>query len=160
MRRLALGMVLLAASVPLLADQTLVRFDGGIGVIPVSRVDGADAVGQAVRNVVRGVNPGGQPWRIDRLEATVKVDGRILVDGRGLLLAGGNNIGLNGGQSVRAVLFCGNDSFSSALVPLDPSGDFRIDGDLTPPPPSLCDNPALLIVSAGGSWFAAGIPRQ
>jgi hypothetical protein len=160
MRGLGLGILVLACALPLAADESLVKFEGGIGVIPVSRVDGTGAVGQAVRNVVRGVNPGGQPWVIDRLEAAVKVDGSVSVEGRGLLLAGGNNIGQNGGQSVRAVLFCGTDKFASDLVALDAGGNFRIEGTLSPLPPSVCDNPALLIVSGGGSWFAAGILKR
>lgn len=159
MRLLTVGVMVLVVAFPLFADETLVRFDGGIGVVPVSRVDGTASVGQAVRNVVRGVNPGGQPWVIDKLQGTVKVDGGVSVEGRGLLLAGGDNVGRNGGQSVRAVLFCGADRFSSDLVALDAKGDFRIEGTLTPLPPAICDNPALLIVNGGGSWFAAGIAR-
>ncbi|MDP9010185.1 MAG: hypothetical protein M3N91_16020 [Pseudomonadota bacterium] len=44
------------------------------------------------RNVVRGVNPSGQPWIIADLRAEVSVDGHIRVKGKGLLLAGGNPI--------------------------------------------------------------------
>ena len=87
-------------------------------------------------------------------------DGRISVDGRGLLLAGGNNIGTNGGQSVRARLFCGAVAQDSILVPLETNGDFRIDGVLTPLPPNPCATPVVLIVSSGGNWFAAGILKQ
>ena len=159
MRRLGLLLALLVASVSFVAaDDLLVKFDGGIGVVPVSRVDPATGLG--VRNVVRGVNPGGQPWVIERLQASIHMDGRIMVDGRGLLLSGGDNIGTNGNASVRAVFFCGATSFSSELVPLDAAGDFRIDGFLSDVPPASCTNPALLIVSAGGSWFAAGIPKR
>jgi hypothetical protein len=46
-------------------------------------------------------------------------------------------------------------------VPLDPSGDFRIDDTLTPPPPEPCNGPALLILNGTAQrWFAAGIPKQ
>ena len=135
------------------AQAPLVRFDSGIGVIPVSAGPAA--------NVVRGVNPGGQPWVISRLTADIKTDGRISVDGRGLLLAGGNNIGTNANQSVRARLFCGPVAsavmFDSVLVPLEPNGDFTIDGSLAPVPPNPCTSPVLLIVSANNAWFAAGI---
>jgi hypothetical protein len=137
-----------------MADDRLVRFDGGIGVVP-ARVGG-------VANIVRGVNPGGQPWVISRLSADVRTDGRILVDGRGLLIAGGDTIGTNAGQSVRARLFCGQGTgtpFDSDLVPLDANGDFRIDGELSGVPPEPCDRPVLLIVGGGGNWFAAGIPK-
>jgi hypothetical protein len=153
---LAVCAVVFAFVVPAAADESFLRFDGGIGVIP-----GPNGVANA--NIVRNVPPGGQPWVIARLTATVKKDGRVSVDGRGLLLAGGNGIGTNGGQSVRAVLFCGPaasaEPFSSGLVPLAPNGDFEIDGVLSGTLPSTCANPALLIVSGGGRWFAAGIPR-
>ena len=90
----------------------------------------------------------------------IKTDGRISVDGRGLLLGGGDAIGTNGNQSVRARLFCGpapGVMHDSVLVPLEPNGDFRIDGTLAPVPPTPCTSPVLLIVSTGGNWFAAGI---
>ncbi|HET7362149.1 MAG TPA: hypothetical protein VFJ70_01120 [Burkholderiales bacterium] len=116
-----------------------------------------------VANIVRGVNPGGQPWVISRLSADVRTDGHISVDGRGLLIAGGDSIGTNAGQSVRARLFCGQGTgtpFDSDLVPLEPDGDFRIDGQLSGVPPEPCERPVLLIVGGGGNWFAAGIPQQ
>jgi hypothetical protein len=94
-----------------IADDTLVRFRGGIGDIPVANVAGTvnpDGTFPSVtRNIVRGVNPAGQIWVISALRADVKVDGRIRVDGRGLLLGGGNGIGTNGNASVFATLICG-----------------------------------------------------
>ena len=145
------------------ADDSLVTFDGGIGVVPVSNVAGAaNADGtfpNVSRNDVRGVGPGGQPWVIRSLKADVKLDGRVSVDGRGLLLGGGNGIGTNGGQSVQARLFCGTAAFNSGLVALEADGDFRIDDVLNPLPPTACSTPILLIVGGGGRWFAAGIPK-
>ena len=141
----------LGLSVTAAAESSLVRFEGGIGSQPL-RSGG-------LVNDVMGVNPGGRPWVIQRLSADVKLDGRISVDGRGLLLAGGNGVGTAAGQSVRAKLFCGGTAHDSALVPLDAQGDFRIEDELSPAPPPLCTNPVLLIVNAGGSWFAAGIPK-
>ena len=131
------------------AQAPLVRFDSGIGVIPIR-------AGPAP-NTVRGVNPGGIPWVISRLTVDIKTDGRISVDGRGLLLAGGDGIGTNGNQSVRARLFCGAVMSDSVLVPLEPNGDFLVDGSLAPVPPTHCTNPVLLIVNTGNAWFAAGI---
>jgi hypothetical protein len=128
----------------------LARFEGGIGSQPFRSTAGAPAP-----NAVQGVNPGGAPWVIAALSA----DSRIAVAGRGLLLGGGNGVGTTGGQSVRARLFCGAIAHDSALVPLDPAGDFRIDDFLLPAPPSPCDSPVLLIVNGGGAWFAAGIPK-
>jgi hypothetical protein len=157
-RALAVALFLsLMSSVRARADDGLVKFDGGIGVIPVSNVN---AAGLGTANVVLGVSPGGQPWVIARLTANVKADGRISVDGRGLLLAGGNGIGTNGNQSVEARLFCGGVAHDTGTVALAPDGDFRIDDVLSPTPPSPCDNPVLLIVSAANRWFAAGIVKQ
>ena len=135
--------------------QNLVRFSGGIGVIPTG----------STNTTVRTVVAAGQIWVIQDLAADVKQDGRIRLDGRALLLGSGNSVGSNANQSVFATLFCANDgniqhSSTLAGVPLEVDGDFRIDDTLSPAPPNPCTNPVLLIRSAGsGAWFAAGIPR-
>src|SRR3954471_4276890 len=144
----------------------LARFDGGIGVIPVSNGAGpgnADGTFPNVRlNMVRGVAPGAGPWRIADLRAEVENDGRIKVRGRGLLLASGNSIGQNANQSVFATLICEaaapfvERSTSLAGVPLEANGDFRID-DVLNPAPAACASPVLLIRNLAGQWFAAGI---
>lgn len=148
------------------AAEYLVRFDGGIGVTPVSSVAAPvndNGTFQNVnRNDVRGVAPGGQPWVIARLKADVKGDGSIEVAGEGLLLSGGNNIGTNGNARVFATLFCDTVEHNTDLagVPLDAGGDFRIEGALSPLPPVPCTSPVLLIRTAnGGRWFAAGIVK-
>jgi hypothetical protein len=147
-------------------DKNFLKFSGGIGVIPISNV-AVDATGAVTvtRNMVRGINSPGQIWRIKDLEARIKNNGDIKVDGEGLLLAGGDNIGTNAGQSVAAQLFCGDQSFTSPGVPLEDNGDFKIEGILSPLPlPSTCETPVLLIRSINlttgvlGAWFAAGIP--
>ena len=159
MKRALTTALLLCVSVPAgAAAGDNLRFDRGIGVIPVSNVNAATGVVTA--NVVLGVPPGGQPWVIARLTADVRDDGRISVDGRGLLLAGGNGIGTNGNQKVEARLFCGGVAHDTGLVALEADGDFRIDDVLTPTPPSPCQSPVLLIVNANGAWFAAGIVGQ
>ena len=136
------------------------KFKGGIGVIPVT---GVAANGTVNLNLVRGVPPGA-PWRITDLRAEIGSDGHIKVVGRGLLLASGNGIGTNAGQSVHATLFCGPAATATAHnstvtgVALEADGDFRIDDFLSPAPPASCDSPVLLIRNVGGVWFAAGIP--
>ena len=148
---------------------TLVKFEGGIGVIPVASGVGQAPTAEVVnRNIVRGVQPAGQIWVISALSANVKVDGRIHVDGRGLLLGGGNAIGFNGNASVFATLICEavapftERSTNPVGVALEPNGDFRIDDVLVPAPPADCDSPVLLIRNAepNPAWFAAGIPEQ
>jgi hypothetical protein len=132
-------------------NNSLVRFEGGIGSQPL-RAGGTP-------NLVHGLNPGGAPWIIRRLSVNVELDGHISAVGRGLLLGGGNSIGYNGNQSVRARLVCSGVFYDSKLVPLEPNGDFRIDDILLPLPPNPCANAVLLIVNPNGSWFAAGIPK-
>lgn len=162
---LALGIV---AHVSAHDRDFLARFEGGIGVIPVSNGAGPvnpDGTLPNVRlNVVRGVPPGAGPWRIANLRADVDLYGRIKVRGRGLLLASGNSIGQNANQRVFATLICEaaapfvERNTDKAGVPLDVNGDFRIDGTLDPVP-SDCASPVLLIRNTGGVWFAAGIPK-
>jgi hypothetical protein len=150
------------------ADDLLARFKGGIGVIPVSSgivAAPSDLTAPDVnRNFVRGVQPAGQIWVIDKLDAKVAMNGRIVVDGKGLILGGGNNAGRATGQSVFATLICGgsNEQFSTTLtgVQLTATGDFKINDRLTPVPPGNCADPVLLIRTAGtGNWFAVGILR-
>src|SRR5262245_51333321 len=136
------GVLALMAIVGLGAQQRdiLARFEGAIGVIPVQNGAGTanpDGTLPNVRlNVVRGVAPGAGPWRIAGLRASLDTSGHLVVTGRGLLLASGNNIGRNGNQSVFATVICEaaapfvehNTSFS---VPLAPNGDFRIEDTLS-----------------------------
>jgi len=88
-------------------DDSLLRFKGGIGVIPVSSAAGvANAYGTSSSvnlNVVRGINPPGQIWVIADLRADISVDGHIRVNGKGLLLAGGNAVGGTGPECVRDI---------------------------------------------------------
>jgi hypothetical protein len=166
-------------SLPAAASDTLARFKGGIGVIPVS--SGVVAAGGNVtqltsevvnRNFVRGVQPAGQIWVIDKLDARVRANGHIRVEGKGLILAGGNNAGRATGQAVFATLICDVPvttpptpftprNTDTAGVVLSPNGDFTIDDVLSPAPPSDCANPMLLIRTAGsGNWFAVGTLRS
>jgi hypothetical protein len=151
------------------ADDTLARFKGGIGVHPVSNVAGT-AVGanfpDVTRNVVRNINPAGQLWVIQDLDARASTSGAINVRGTGLVLAGGNSAGRATGQNVFATLICEAAapftelSTNPAGVPLAANGDFKIDDVLTPPPAGQCASPMLLIRNAsGGTWFAIGIPK-
>ena len=148
------------------ADDTLAKFKGGIGVIPVSSGVGTGATAEVVnRNIVRGVQPAGQIWVIDKLDARVKTNGDIKVKGKGLILGGGNNAGRATGQSVFATLICtATDPFlpqhstTLAGVPLTAEGDFEIDDVLVEIPTSGCASPMLLIRNAAGlAWFAVGI---
>jgi hypothetical protein len=171
---IVLGLALAAAGLSAHAGPPappLVKFNGAIGVDPLTAAGGVD-----VSNVVRGIAPGGRAWVMRKLKATVGTDGRITVQGAGLLFASGDLIGTRGPVSaVAATLACGPADatarlFTSPSAALDLSGNFRIDGALSEDGsnpavmPSTCDNPALLVrlfnttTQAAGPWFAAGIP--
>jgi len=172
--RAAVAGALLMAAMASAAAQTdafRLRFKGGIGVIPVSsgvQDNGAATTAlvapSVTRNIVRNVQPAGQIWVIDELDAKVRANGRITVEGKGLILGGGNNAGRAAGQSVFATLICepiapfNESSTTLAGVLLSPTGDFKIDDTLAPVPPDICASPMLLIRNAaGGAWFAVGI---
>jgi len=173
-------------------------FNGGIGVHPLSDVTGCPATPTnpvdcltdpdsdkttpsptspvASHNIVRGVRPAGQIWVINNLTATVQSGGKITVNGKGLVLAGGNNAGRapTPALSVIATLICDLPTTSVPIPPqfstatagvlLSPTGNFKINDTLSPPPPASCASPMLLIrnaaTAAGGfpnPWFAVGI---
>ena len=156
---------LIALGVPLsgglaLAAGSLVSFNAGIGVTPFENT-GSAAIPNVAANVVRGVNPPGDPWRIGSLFANVDTDSTITVVGTRLLLAGGNGLGSNPVPNVEAKLFCGTSdtSYHSRAVPMDDNGNFFISGTLSSAPTHPCTTPVLLIVAApNGAWLAAGIP--
>lgn len=163
----AVPMFLMVYAFPVAAESTLARFEGGIGVIPVSSGQGTATTATTVnRNIVRGVQPAGQIWVIRKLKAKVKTNGAIKVEGKGLVLGGGNNTGRATGQRVFATLICETaapfteHSSDLAGVPLEDDGDFAID-DVLSTVPTTCDSPMLLIRNAANtSWFAAGILRS
>lgn len=162
---LAISLAALAYLSPAAADE--LRFKGGIGVIPVSSGVGTAATADVVnRNIVRGVQPAGQIWVIDKFEATVQANGNITANGKGLILGGGNSAGRATGQRVFATLICEaaapftERNTNLTGVPLADNGDFKIDDMLSPAPPFSCASPMLLIRNAAGlAWFAVGIPR-
>ena len=160
-------------SLPAAADDSSLQFNHGIGVDPIT-CPAAPAVcagaGTVVLNVVRGQQPGGQIWAINKLKAQVSANGSIQVSGKGLVLAGGNSAGgiPTPAPNVLADLICQTAAGSPPTytysmtsltgVTLSPTGDFQINDMLSSPPPVPCTNPLLLIQSATNlHWFALGI---
>ena len=103
-------------SLPAAADDTSLKFKGGIGVIPVSSVTCVPSATPCVtgptvtvtvnQNVVRGQQPAGQIWVIDELDALVSANGNITVHGKGLVLGGNGAGGVPAGLNVFATLSC------------------------------------------------------
>ena len=157
-------------------SDVLARFDDGIGVTPILSFappqNGDLTFANVSANVVREVNPSGNPWKIDELKAVVHVDGRITVMGRGLKIRGGNSIGQSLSLRIFATLICdlmppfvqhstNSDPQQLDPIQLDENGDFRIDDTLTSVP-TECADPVLLIRTLNNTkvWIAAGLPKK
>ena len=156
-------------------SDVLVRFDDSVGVTPILSFAPPQAGDLTFANVspnlVRGVTPSGNPWKIDDLRAVVHVDGRIEATGRGLMIIGGNSIGQSLSLRIFATLICelmppfvehstNSDPQQFDPVRLDAHGDFRIDDTLTSVP-TECAAPVLLIRSlSNDTWIAAALPKQ
>jgi hypothetical protein len=139
------------------AGDVLARFDAGFGSQPFALVGGVLSP-----NKSHGIDPGGLPWAINKLKAVVRADGRISVRGDGLVLVGGNAVGTAGAVvQVAAAFFCGETRYESPAVPISHGGDFQIKREqLSPPLPSVCEAPTLLIRivrnQAAANWIAGG----
>jgi len=159
----------LAATAASAGAVPVLKFEGAIGVDPLTAAGGVDAL-----NVVRGINPGGRAWVIRKLNATVYSDGGIVARGKGLLLSSGEGIATRAPiAQVVATLACGAadataTKYTSEPGALDLAGNFTIrgtlrgsDGNIAPLETVACTNPQLLIRAFGaagpGGWFAAGI---
>ena len=156
----AVALSLAGLSPALASDDNRIEFHGGIGSTPFALVSGMPGP-----NDVRGVTPGGRPWVIEKLRASIRADGAISVKGKGLLLAGGNSVGLPAlPRQVVATLFCGATELTSPPADLDAGGNFMIRGTLGAALPDPCQTPTLLIrnfsSNTAGAWFAAGIPEN
>lgn len=169
LRVLASATLAFAAAAACAAPAPVLKFEGAIGVDPLTAAGGVDAL-----NVVRGVNPGGRAWVIRKFDAKVYADGSIEARGKGLLLSSGDVIATRATVAqVAATLACGPadataPKYTSEPTPLNLAGNFNLQGTLrdsagnvAPLASTPCDNPQLLIRAFGaagpGGWFAAGI---
>lgn len=106
-----------------------------------------------------GAAAGGVPWVLKPSQATVRSDGRMRVDIRGLLIPSGQFAGTTGPvMTVSASLYCGGISTpvgTSDAVPLSSRGNARIETTVTLP--AKCQIPAVLIHPNGalGSYIAS-----
>ena len=178
MKKTLACLLFLGAALPLSAaagTYTLAQFSGpGIGVIPWG--PGGDPVlGQPFgprHNVVRGIPPHSEVWRVGNITASVRSDGMLSLSADGLLIASGDEIGTNRTNiPFQAVLTCDNAANSyyvsgPATYMAQASGKLVISGKLSAfdqgipiPLPKVCDKPVLLIWHAGLlQWVAAANP--
>ena len=97
--------------------------------------------------LIAGVNPGGAPWVNGPSPVRVRLDGRITVVVRGLVIPAPPGTNTNPVPSVVATLVCGNMVQSSTKpFALDMAGNGQTTDMISVPP--KCDAPAVLIQPA------------
>jgi hypothetical protein len=103
--------------------------------------------------VLHGVSPGAAPWALRHGEATLRRDGRLRVNVRGLVLPGAPGNGTPGPvTTVSASLHCGADTAAVGTTPSAPisrAGDARMRGTLTLP--AKCLAPVVLVHPNGNA---------
>jgi predicted lipoprotein with Yx(FWY)xxD motif len=92
---------------------------------------------------LNGVAAGGAPWVIDRGEVTIKRDGRLRLEVRGLVIPELGNAGPV--NAISASIACANEppADKTQTVPLSQSGDATIKDDLNLP--STCLGPRVFV---------------
>jgi hypothetical protein len=137
---------------------TIVKFDS---MTPVT----GPYVGAA--NPIRGVPGGGLPWMITSATGSLKSDGHLIVQVRGLVLADQDPVppalqGTNPVPDFRAIVSCqsigAGDTATVSNVSTDPfpasgAGNSTIKATVSLPHP--CIAPIVFVTSPGGAWFAA-----
>lgn len=131
------------------SDETVLRFDTMVGVT-------GPFLGPS--NPIRGVDGGGQPWKIADAEGRLRADGRLEIQVRGLVLV---STGANPASAFRGLVSCQSFNGSTPTVvnvstgdfPATSTGDSKIEAELTLPQP--CIAPIVFVTNSAGRWFAA-----
>jgi hypothetical protein len=117
-------------------------------------------------NLVFDITGGGQPWSTLGGEARVNLrTGKVEFDVRGLVLAGGNNIGTPDSiTQVKGAIACGAGAANqrdTPLVPLSAQGEAEFEGNIGQLPVNCTEsNIVFLIRIAANRWIANGAVRS
>jgi hypothetical protein len=132
------------------ADDRILRFDTMVGV--VRPFTGAT-------NAIRGVGGGGQPWAIAEAKGELRVDGRLEIEVKGLVLVSTNQ---NPAATFRAIVSCLTTADGLTVTttnvmtdefPATVDGDSEIEAVVSLPSP--CIAPIVFVTNAAGRWFAS-----
>ena len=155
-----LPLTLCAAAAVAHDDDSVVRWNGIVGVITAPGID----------NPVATIRAGAGPWSAHSGRASVNLsDGTAFFEVDGLVLNGSNSSGTPGPVSaVTGTLVCNAGTatptaIDTAQVALNVHGDAHFAGQLAGIP-SSCGNPIFLIriaapAGAAGRWIATGTER-
>jgi hypothetical protein len=152
------------------ARRIVIAFAAALALAPAAQADDKvlewDVMPPVVRpftggaNPIRGINGGGVPWQIARGEGSLRANGRLEVEVRGLVIA---STGVNPVATFRATVSCltVDESGAAATVnrttdpsPATPQGDAEIRAHVDLPTP--CIAPIVFVANGNtGAWFAA-----
>jgi hypothetical protein len=143
------------------------RADDGAKLLSFETMAGVNTPFIGATNAIRGVPGGGLPWVLREAKGTLRSDGRIEVEVRGLVLADDPRVPAarrltNPIASFRVLVSCVSVDAGGAVVnasvitgnfPATTTGDADIEAAVELPAPCLA--PVLFVTSPGGAWFAA-----
>jgi hypothetical protein len=165
-RSISSTVVLAVASLLLLVSASLATAKGGPKMLEFQTMVGVPQAftGDTNAPVIRGVNGGGIPWRLDLGKGELSTGGHLEIKVRGLVLASGANAGTNPVANFRGLVSCLTDTaavvnvptgnFPATTGPASAGGgnaDIEVDLDL----PNPCIAPIVFVTSPGGAWFAS-----
>lgn len=138
------------------ADTTVLKFDIMAGVT-------SPYTGSA--NPIRGINGGGVSWVLSRAEGSLKANGELKVEVKGLVLgpdAPTATRGTNPVPTFKAIVSCQSinaagqaivTNISTRAFPASTTGDSKIEDKIALPGP--CIAPIIFVVhGTAGAWFA------
>ena len=112
-------------------------------------------------NAIRGVPGAGAPWSIDKANGTLKENGDLEVEVKGLIITG---TGANPVPTFRAVVSCQSIADGAAVIvnrvtapfPATTTGDAQFEGNVDLPSP--CIAPIVFVTNGTGDppgvWFS------
>jgi hypothetical protein len=149
---LGLGLVAQASFAGSGPNSTVLRFKTMVGTV-------APYLGTA--NAIRGVPGAGSPWSIDKANGTLKANGDLEVEVKGLIITG---TGANPVPTFRAVVSCQSIADGAAVIvnrvtapfPATTTGDAQFEGNVDLPTP--CIAPIVFVTNGTGDppggWFS------
>jgi len=149
---LGLGLIAQASFAGNGRNSTVLRFKTMAGVV-------APYTGPV--NAIRGIPGGGVPWSIDEANGTLKENGDLDVEVKGLIIIA---TGVNPFPTFRAVVSCQSIADGAAVIvnrvtapfPATTTGDAQFEGNVSLPSP--CIAPIVFVTAGTGdppAWFSA-----
>ena len=161
MRKRWILAVVLALGLGLIAQASLAGSGRNSTVLKFKTMVGVVAPYTGPVNAIRGIPGGGVPWSIDKANGTLKENGDLDVEVKGLIIIA---TGVNPFPTFRAVVSCQSIADGAAVIvnrvtapfPATTTGDAQFEGNVSLPSP--CIAPVVFVTAGTGdppAWFSA-----